>query len=118
MKPADVALCLACVALGSTGQVLLRAASVAAQQSAASDYRSWLSVQTMLALPTYGAGLLLWMWVLTRVPLTQAFAFFGLSFFCVPLLANWIVGDPLSSRTWLGAVIIVAGILVTVWPQR
>ena len=50
-----------------------------------------------------------------RVPLRQAFAFFGLSFFIVPALANRFLGDPVTIYTWIGATVIVAGIVLTAW---
>jgi undecaprenyl phosphate-alpha-L-ara4N flippase subunit ArnE len=59
--------------------------------------------------------MLLWLWVLGRVPLSQAFAFFGLSFFLVPALAHRFLGDAVSWTTWVGATIILAGIVVTNW---
>lgn len=66
-----------------------------------------------MALTIYGGAMLMWLWILGRVPITQAFAFFGLSFFLVPYLANRYLGDPISQYTWVGAVIILTGIVVT-----
>jgi undecaprenyl phosphate-alpha-L-ara4N flippase subunit ArnE len=118
MRLVDVGLCLVCVALGSTGQVLLRAASIEAAASGSGGPRGWLSLTTLMALSIYFAGLVLWTWVLSRVPLTQAFAFFGLSFVVVPMLSNRLLGDPLTPYTWAGAVVIIAGIALTNWPAR
>ena len=118
MKSVDVALCLLCVCLGSIGQVLLRTASLAAVRSAQPGLASYLSGTAALAVVVYASGMLLWAWVLTRVPLTQAFAFFGLSFVVVPLLSHRWLGDPLTPYTWAGAVVIMLGIVVTNWPVR
>lgn len=118
MRVVDVGLCLVCVALGSTGQVLLRAASVAGEKSAQPGLGAYLTGTTALAVVVYACGMLLWAWVLARVPLTQAFAFFGLSFVVVPMLAHRLLGDPLTPYTWAGAVVIMAGIALTNWPVR
>jgi undecaprenyl phosphate-alpha-L-ara4N flippase subunit ArnE len=59
--------------------------------------------------------MLLWLWILGRVPLTQAFAFFGLSFFFVPILAHRFLGDAITIQTWIGAAIIMIGIIVSNW---
>ena len=116
MKAGDMGLCLLCVALGSSGQVLLRAASTAAQASPTPGLRAWLTTTSISAVIVYAVGMVLWTWVLSRVPLTQAFAFFGLSFFTVPLMAHFVLGDPVGSNTWLGGAVICCGIVIAAWP--
>lgn len=118
MRVVDIALCLVCVALGSTGQVLLRMASMAAARSDHPGLGGYLTGTSALAVVVYAGAMLLWAWVLSRVPLTQAFAFFGLSFVVVPLLSHRLLGDPLTPYTWAGAVVIMAGIALTNWPVR
>lgn len=113
MKPLDLAACAICVVVVSTGQVLLRAASLAAAAQPGLGWRAWLNGTTLLALAVYGTAMLLWLWVLGRVPLTHAFAWFGMSFFIVPILAHRFLGDPVSPYTWIGAGVIVAGILIS-----
>ena len=110
MGRADLLLCLVCVALVSLGQVMLRAASVA---SATGGWAAWMSLRTLAALAVYALAMSLWLYVLSRVPLTQAFAFFGLCFFLVPLMAHYFLGDPVSGSTWAGAAIIVLGVIVS-----
>lgn len=116
MRPLDVMLCLLCVGLGSAGQVLLRAASLKAAQTQVAGVGAWLHGTTALALGLYVCGMLLWLWVLSRVPITQAFAFFGLGFVAVPLLAHRWLGDPLTPQMLVGGVVIMAGIVLTNWP--
>ena len=115
MRPVEILLCVACVLLVSIGQVLLRAASLAAKASSQTGIQSWLSARSLVAIAVYGCAMLLWLWLLTRVPLTQAFAFFGISFFLVPLLANRFLGDPVNVYTWLGAGVIALGIMISSW---
>lgn len=118
MRLADVLLSLTCVALGSAGQVLLRAASLKAARDATPGAAAWLNLTTASALALYVLGMLLWLWVLSRVPITQAFAFFGLGFVAVPLLAHRWLGDPLTPQMLAGGVVIMAGIVLTNWPSR
>jgi undecaprenyl phosphate-alpha-L-ara4N flippase subunit ArnE len=113
MRLIDAAWCVLCVALVSAGQVLLRAAALRGNDPESNGWGAWLNIITLLALVVYGLAMLLWLWILSRVPLSQAFAFFGLSFVLVPLLANRFLGDPVSLATWMGAALVVAGIVVS-----
>lgn len=108
-----MAACALCVGVVSTGQVLLRAASLSAAAQPGLGWRAWLNGTSVLAVVVYGTAMLLWLWILGRVPLTQAFAWFGMSFFLVPLLAHHFLGDPVSPFTWIGAGVILVGILLS-----
>ncbi|MDO9095752.1 MAG: EamA family transporter [Rubrivivax sp.] len=101
----------------SAGQVLLRAAAIRSTSNAEVGWQSWLNGVTLLAIVVYGCAMLLWLWLLSRVPLSQAFAFFGLSFILVPLLAHRFLGDPVSPGTWLGATLVMVGIAVSTLPR-
>lgn len=115
MRVAEIALCVLCVCLVSVGQVMLRAASLLAYQQTQTGPRAWLNGTTLCALAIYCCAMLLWLWILGRVPLSRAFAFFGLSFFLVPIIAHRFLGDAVSINTWIGAGIIMLGIVVTNW---
>lgn len=112
MKAIDAFWCVCCVLLVSVGQVLLRAASMHAAD-VATGWRGWISPISCIAVLVYGVAMLAWLGILSRIPLTQAFAFFGLSFFIVPFLANRFLGDPVNIHTWLGACVIAIGIVIT-----
>ena len=64
------------------------------------------------ALVVYGVGTIVWIYVLKQVPLTIAYSFMGLTFCFVPLLAQWFLGETLTLRYGLGAILIVAGMVV------
>ncbi|MCZ2439833.1 MAG: hypothetical protein LC119_06630 [Burkholderiales bacterium] len=113
MKALDMLACALCVGIVSTGQVLLRAASLSAAAQVGNGWRAWMNGTTLVAALVYSAAMLLWLWILGRVPLTQAFAWFGMSFFLVPLLAHRFLGDPVSPFTWAGAGVILLGILIS-----
>lgn len=112
MKPIDIVLCIVCVSLISVGQVLLRSMSQIGFGSENPGISSWINLTSFAAVVIYGSAMIMWLWILSRVPITQAFAFFGLPFFLVPLLAHHIFGDPISVNTWVGAAIILIGVLV------
>jgi undecaprenyl phosphate-alpha-L-ara4N flippase subunit ArnE len=111
MSPFNACLCLLCVSLASVGQVLLRLVAEKASR-AAHLADAVFAGSTLLAVSVYGGAMVMWLFVLSRVPLTIAFPFFGLCFLLVPLFAHWIVGDPVSLSTWLGGGIILVGISV------
>lgn len=71
---------------------------------------AWLSPIAASAIAVYAASLVLWMYTLTRVAISEAFLFFSLSFFLVPLLSNIFYGDPLQRGTWIGATLILVGV--------
>jgi undecaprenyl phosphate-alpha-L-ara4N flippase subunit ArnE len=116
MRLAEALLCLLCVSLVSIGQVLMRRAALIARQSDL-GIGAWVNGTTLFAVAIYATAMLLWLWVLGRVPLTQAFAFFGLSFIVVPLLAHRLLDDPVSVQTWVGGAVIIGGIAITNWPR-
>ena len=66
----------------------------------------------LLALAIYGAGTIVWIFVLKAVPLTIGYSFMALTFCFVPLLANLFLGEALTLRYALGAVLIIGGMFV------
>ncbi|WP_439625781.1 transporter [Shinella sp.] len=66
----------------------------------------------LLALAIYGAGTIVWIFVLKAVPLTIGYSFMALTFCFVPLLASLFLGEALTLRYALGAILIVGGMLV------
>ena len=66
----------------------------------------------LAALAIYGTGTIVWIFVLKAVPLTIGYSFMALNFCFVPLLAGVFLGEALTLRYALGAVLIVGGMLV------
>lgn len=112
MTPVNVGLCLVCVTMVSLGQVLLRLVAINARD-VVPTYSIAFVGSTWLAVAVYGGAMLMWLYILGRVPLSVAFPFFGLCFMLVPLLSHWIVGDPVSASTWVGAGVILVGISIS-----
>jgi len=92
MRFVDVTAAFAVVVLVSLGQVLIRLAAKNAQSMREEGVSAWLSPTMALAILIYGAAMLMWLWLLGRLPVAKAFGFFGLCFFLVPLLADRMLG--------------------------
>ncbi len=65
------------------------------------------------AVALYGAATLLWVWILARVPLSQAYPWSALGIVIVPLAAMLAFGEEVRPIFWLGAALVIAGILLT-----
>jgi len=112
LTPTVVGMILLTLAMLACGQVLFKQAS--AHLSFARP-TSFLSGTLILALFVYGAATLLWLAVLARVPLSAAFPFYGLSFLLVPAFAWWLLKEPIRPQVWLGAVVIMIGVVISSW---
>jgi undecaprenyl phosphate-alpha-L-ara4N flippase subunit ArnE len=66
------------------------------------------------ALVLYGFATLLWVYVLRTVPLSSAYAMFSLAFVVVPVVAHFVLGEPLSVNALVGGAIIVVGVVIAV----
>jgi drug/metabolite transporter (DMT)-like permease len=112
MRFVDVILCVLCVTGVSFGQLLFRVAAIRLADNRLSMVERVTSWPLVTAVGLYAAMVLIWLYILGRVPLSLAFPFFGLTFFIVPLLAWHFLGDPLSWRTFVGATAILGGIAI------
>jgi drug/metabolite transporter (DMT)-like permease len=68
------------------------------------------------ALGLYAAATLVWIWVLSRVPLSQAYPWVAISVGAVPLLAWLVFHERLTSGYWIGLGFIVVGVFLTQYP--
>lgn len=66
----------------------------------------------LVALAIYGAGTIIWIFVLKAVPLTTGYSFMALTFCFVPVLASIFLGEALTLRYALGAALIIGGMVV------
>ena len=98
----------------SVGQVLLRLAAQAVRPDSAAWQAVALSAWTWMGLLIYALAMLAWLAVLRELPLRLAYPFVGLAFVVVPVLAWAVLGEELRWSTVAGAVLIVAGIWVSV----
>ena len=112
LTAANLALIVSTIAMLSIGQVLFKNAS---SHLVISQPNTWLSVPLVAALAIYGLATVTWLVVLSRVPLSFAFPFYGLSFLLVPVAAAAFLGEPLRWQTLVGGLVILVGIAVTGW---
>lgn len=71
-----------------------------------------------IALFIYGAATVLWVFTLSRVPLSRAMPFVALTFAIVPIVSVVALGEKLNLAYWIGVAIIAAGVYVTVAALR
>ena len=115
LTPINLLLILSTIVLLSLGQVLFKSAS---SQLVVQQPMSWLSLPLLGALVIYALATLLWLLVLSRVPLSFAFPFYGLAFLLVPVLATVVLGEALRWQVLLGGAVILCGIAITAWGVR
>ena len=56
------------------------------------------------------AGALLWLVVLSRVPLSWAYPLLSLGYLLILLLSNLVLRENLSPIRWFGTIVIIAGV--------
>jgi multidrug transporter EmrE-like cation transporter len=64
------------------------------------------------ALALYGFATLMWVWLLSRVPLSQAYPWVAFGTVLVSLLGWCVFGERLEPTFWVGMMLILAGLLV------
>ncbi|HSO48042.1 MAG TPA: EamA family transporter [Rhizobiaceae bacterium] len=64
------------------------------------------------ALAAYGISTLGWVLALRNVPLNTAYLFMSASFIIVPVMAYFVLDEPITARLALGSALIVCGVLV------
>jgi multidrug transporter EmrE-like cation transporter len=67
-----------------------------------------------LALALYAASTLLWVKILTSVPLSRAYPVAALSFVLVPAAGYLFFDEPINARLAAGTALIIAGVIVAV----
>jgi undecaprenyl phosphate-alpha-L-ara4N flippase subunit ArnE len=98
----------------ATGQILFKRAAL---QIGIPQGASWVldivRLPTMwVALLLYGAATLLWVRILTTVPLSRAYVFAALAFVIVPAAGYFLFDEAISTRFIVGTLMIVAGVMV------
>ena len=113
-------LILASVGLGAVAQVLMKLGMTAGPMREAlatgAPVRVVVAVLTspgvMGGLALYGIATVLWQGVLSRVELSQAYPFVGLSFVLAAVLGYFVFADAVSATRVAGIALIVAGVVL------
>jgi len=98
----------------AAGQILFKRA---AMQITPGVGGSWLlevaRLPTMwVAVALYAGATLLWVRILTNVPLSRAYPFVALAFVLVPAAGYLLFNEPITLRYALGAALIIIGVAV------
>lgn len=97
----------------AVGQFLFKRSALALTDLGLSD--SLLALARLpafyAALILYGGSTVLWVWILTRVPLSLAYPFVAVVMILVPFIGWYCFEESLSPAYWIGASLIVAGVL-------
>lgn len=120
MNLQTVMLALVSVSLATGGQLLLKSGMTGVgridRRRVARPLRLLREVggsrQVVLGLGMFGASLLFWLAVVSRVPLSQAYPFVGLTYVLITLFGRFVLKERVPVLRWAGIGLIVAGILL------
>lgn len=99
----------------SAGQILFKLASAVIVWSPAGFAASVMSTKLLTALVVYAVATFMWLFALKTVPLRVAYPFMALAFVIVPILAHYLLGEYIGRNTFVGAVLIAAGVSISVY---
>ena len=101
------------------GQTLFKFAAVAnAKMTGPLLMRVATNLPLLGAFAWYGITALFWFYILTRVPLSTAYAFSIVGSGLVPLVAWWVFKEPLDWRFIVGYLMMLAGFAVIMQGQQ
>jgi len=103
------------VVLGTTGQTLFKlglADSEALDLFSLDLLRAVFRPVILLGFICYGVSALIWLSVLSRLPLSIAYPFLSLNFVLIFMTSAAILGEPVSLSKVAGTALIMSGILV------
>jgi len=106
-------LCLLNVGLLVCGQLLFKLAAHGKEMSSFSGFKKLIFSPYMIAAVTlYAGATVLWVYILTKVPLSYAHPIQALAFPLVTVCSLMFLKEPIPSHRWIGIGIIVIGALV------
>lgn len=111
MSWASIALILASVTLSATAQIAFKfgVSGASANHGLSNLLHTIATPGVGLGLLLYAVGTMLWLGVLSRVDLSQAYPFIGLGFAMTTVAGWWLFGEVLSMQRLSGIVIVVLG---------
>jgi drug/metabolite transporter (DMT)-like permease len=120
MNPSILALTLLSVTISALGQITLKlgVSTQAVRQAMASsssiDFFWALALNPLVVagFALYGLGAISWVMVLTRVDVSQAYPFVGLSILLAFALGHFLLSEPVSLMRIAGMVLIVGGVIL------
>lgn len=100
-----------CVIAASVGQIMVKFLARALNASGSwldATVIAWLGATGLL----YGIGAFIWVAVLQKASLSEAYPMIALSFILVPLASVLVFRDTVSPAYWLGTLLIMGGITI------
>lgn len=95
------------------GQVLLKKSALGLSQLE-TPFHLALNPLFLTAVTIYALSMLSWLYVLQHLSLGRAYAFTSSAFILIPLLSHYFFGERLNIQFFLGAGLIIAGVILTV----
>ena len=116
----SIALLLVSVGFSIAGQITLKSAMNqigrigSAEVAAAGDtiLRAAREPRLWLGLTLFGISSIFWMVVLSRVPLSVAYPFVGISYVVIVLMARFVLAENVPALRWVGVLVVAAGITI------
>jgi multidrug transporter EmrE-like cation transporter len=110
-------LALASIGLSAVAQLLMKIGMTAVRSGAVSGGGSllvaaFLSPHVLAGLAAYGISAILWLLVLSRLPLSLAYPLVSLGFIAVVILSALILHEPVSAIRMAAVALIVCGVLI------
>jgi drug/metabolite transporter (DMT)-like permease len=98
----------------SGGQILFKMAALRSGDGSLLDrfFGLAFNIYFLAAFVLYAAYAVLWVWILTVIPLSRAYPFVALAFALTPLLGGLLFGDTISLRLIAGIVFILCGLFL------
>lgn len=116
MSALDLALVLSSVALAAVGQLMLRRGMQGARSAGGSLVTNAITSPYVIGgLGVFAVSAVLWLAVLSRVPLSRAYPFNAITYVGILLVAHFgPLQEKVSPTRWLGAGLVVTGLLLVV----
>ena len=104
------------ILLSAAAQVLLKLGAPASGEEGWLGLGGMASAWTWLGIVTLIGSLVSWLYALRFVALSVAFTLAGAVHALVPLASWLILGESISSRRWMGILLVIAGVLISAKP--
>jgi multidrug transporter EmrE-like cation transporter len=96
----------------AVGQILFKLGAIRLN-SQSEGAIAWVNLEIISALIVYMLSTVLWVTALRALPLRIAYPVSAFGFVLVPVLGHYVLKEPLTVRTLIGAVVIIAGVAIS-----
>jgi multidrug transporter EmrE-like cation transporter len=117
MRTGTLALIMVSVTLSALAQASFKVGMSSGRRPESTDMSPFITMLLTLTTPgvlggllLYGVGTLLWLQVLSRTELSQAYPFVGIGFIITALLGVFLFGEAMTSTRAIGISLIIVGI--------